>query len=124
MIHMARTIKHRKEILIMECIRSYATFLCVLLMLMNPIASVQLISEVIAASPDAGPLDNFLPGEVTAKRDNVVQINNTPYTLAQDVSITDDRMRPMELKDLMPGTPVMFHLRQGRIDRIVILLPS
>lgn len=84
------------------------------------------LTDAVANSVDASPLDSFLPGEVTARqeKETILQINNKDYSVREDVLIRDDKMGPMTLKDLVPGTQVMFHLRQGRIDQIVILLPS
>ncbi|MER3422510.1 MAG: hypothetical protein C4293_04030 [Nitrospiraceae bacterium] len=103
--------------------RAFAAMVMSLLISGTPLVST--ITKA-AGSVDAGPLDNFLPGEVTAhqEKENVLQINNEDYSIREDVLITDDKMRPMTLKDLVPGTQVMFHLKKGRIDQIVILRPS
>lgn len=63
-------------------------------------------------------------GQVTAKRGNIIQINNQDYTMRSDVVIQDDEGRPREEKDLKPGVEVNFHLKQGNIDQIVIRLPK
>lgn len=74
----------------------------------------------------AGPssMANFLSGQVTANEGNDIQINNKNYPLQKGVTITDDEGKPRDLKDLVPGAEVKFHLKNGQIDQIVLVLPK
>jgi hypothetical protein len=64
------------------------------------------------------------PGEVTANNGGGdVVINNHRYMALPSVTVTDDEGRPRELKEVVPGTQVRFHLRGEKIDQLVILLP-
>lgn len=67
---------------------------------------------------------NFLSGQVTANQGNDIQINNKNYPLQQGVTIIDDEGKPRDLKDLPPGAEVKFHLKNGQIDQIVLILPK
>jgi hypothetical protein len=65
----------------------------------------------------------FQSGQVTAKRGNEITINEKVYSLHPEVTIKDDEEKSRELKDIEPGAELLFHLTQGRIDQIVLLLP-
>ena len=79
---------------------------------------------VVAAQKEVSQLEDFVMGEVTDKRENVIRIGSKEYSFFADVIVKDQNLTPMALKDVVPGTQVMFHLKQGRIDQIIILLPS
>ena len=79
---------------------------------------------VVAAQKEVSQLEDFVMGEVTDKRENVIRLDSKVYSFFADVIVKDQNLTPMALKDVVPGTQVMFHLKQGRIDQIIILLPS
>lgn len=79
---------------------------------------------VVAAEKENSQIEDFVMGEVTGKRDKVIQIDSKDYSFLADVIVKDQNLTPRDLKDVVPGTQVMFHLKQGRIDQIIILLPS
>ncbi len=66
----------------------------------------------------------FQAGQITAKLANGLQIDHKHYPLDTGVTITDDEGRTRELKDLVRGSLVQFHLKQGRVDKIMLLLPK
>jgi hypothetical protein len=79
---------------------------------------------VMAAQKEVSQIEDFVMGEVTGKRENVIRIDSKEYSFFADVIVKDQNLTPMALKDVVPGAQVMFHLKQGRIDQIIILLPS
>jgi len=64
-----------------------------------------------------------LRGEVTGVNNNQVIIDNKSYQLISNIVITDERQQRRELKDLSIGEQVAFHLTNGVIDRLVVILP-
>lgn len=80
-------------------------------------------SGTFAKEPDLVSSADFLSGQVTAKRGNQIQINHQDYLLDPRVTITDDEGSPKHVEDLEPGAWVKFHLKDTRIDRIVLMLP-
>ena len=79
---------------------------------------------VVAAQKEVSQIEDFVMGEVTGKRENVIRIDSKEYSFFADVIVKDQNLTPMAMKDVVPGAQVMFHLKQGRIDQIIILLPS
>lgn len=77
-----------------------------------------------AAQKEVSQIEDFVMGEVTGKRENVIRIDSREYPFFADVIVKDQNLTPRNLKDVVPGAQVMFHLKQGRIDQIIILLPS
>ena len=77
-----------------------------------------------AETSDTDSKRAYHSGQVTAKRGNLIQINNQDYTMRSDVVIEDDEGRSREEKELKPGTEVNYYLKQGNIDKIVIRLPK
>jgi hypothetical protein len=62
-------------------------------------------------------------GEVTANPGGELVIDHKRYPVSPSVIVTDDEGRPRDLKELVPGTPVRFHLRNDKIDQLVMMLP-
>lgn len=79
---------------------------------------------VLAAEKEVSRIQDFVMGEVTGKRENVIRIDTREYPFFADVIVKDQNLTPMAIKDVVPGIQVLFHLKQGRIDQIIILLPS
>lgn len=63
-------------------------------------------------------------GEITAHGGDTIEINRKEYMLHPNIMIKDEQDQSRELKDLRLGTLVWFHLKQGRIDQIVIMVPK
>jgi hypothetical protein len=78
----------------------------------------------VSAQNDASEIEGFVMGEVTGKRETVLRIDDKEYSWFTDIVVKDQNLTPKSLNDVVPGTQVMFHLKQGRIDQIIILLPS
>jgi len=71
-----------------------------------------------------GPLAGFLRGEVGETVKDAILIDNKRYELREDVMMKDDRDQPRELKDFKAGSLVAYHLKMGRIDQLVLMLPK
>ncbi len=83
--------------------------------------------ETVAAQTGqpAASMSHFQSGLVTsAKSGTTLQINNTNYPLKPQVIIKDDEGRERDDRDLVPGVQVQYHLKEGQIDQIVIVLPK
>jgi hypothetical protein len=68
-------------------------------------------------------LMGFQSGMVTDLRPGVLQINNKDYEVITEVSIKDEEGKPIEFNDIVRNAEVKFHLKQGHIDKIVLILP-
>ena len=75
------------------------------------------------ASPMPAPVP-LTPGEVTANRGEALYIDGNEYPLAVGVMVSDDYGSQKEVKDFVPGTYVKYHLKSGKIDIIVMILPK
>ena len=71
-----------------------------------------------------GPLAGFLRGEVGETVKDAILIDNKRYELREDVTMKDERDQPRELKDFKAGSLVAYHLKMGRIDQLVLILPK
>ena len=80
--------------------------------------------SILAAQKEGSEIEDFMMGEVTDKRENVIRIDSKEYSFGAGVIVKDQNLTSRDLKDVVPGTQVMFHLKQGRIDQIIILMPS
>lgn len=63
-------------------------------------------------------------GEVTANRGETLSIYEKEYPLATGVKVSDDNGNQREVKDFTPGTYVKYHLKSGKIDILVLMLPK
>jgi hypothetical protein len=77
------------------------------------------------AYAEKDPYSNFKSGDVTDIQEKAIQIDRIRYPLVESVIVMDQYERLVSVKDLVPGERVLFHLdSNGRIDRIVLLIPS
>ena len=81
------------------------------------------IGQVFADQDAARPLVNLQSGQVTANSGNGVQVDGKIYQLHPSVIIQDDEGRPRQLKEVVPGMFVKYHLKGEQIDQLIILLP-
>ncbi len=102
---------------------NYVSVIVVIIVLANLIVT-STSDIVVAAQKEGSQLEDFVMGEVTGKRENILRIDSKEYSFFTDVIVKDQNLTPRTLQDVVPGTQVMFHLKQGRIDQIIILLPS
>ncbi len=65
----------------------------------------------------------FLSGVVTSKTGSGIRINDSTYDLDPNVTVKDDEGQVMSVEDVVPGSVVKFHLKRGKIDKIIVILP-
>ncbi len=66
----------------------------------------------------------FKMGKVTAMRHQEIQVNLKNYRLHRTVTVQDDAGGKKDLGDISKGAFVMFHLKRGSVDRIILILPQ
>ncbi len=65
----------------------------------------------------------YKSGVVTAKTTSGIQINHRNYVMARTVTVTDDDGQTLTLADVGPGVEVKFHVKRGKIDELIVILP-
>ena len=64
-------------------------------------------------------------GQVTEVRPpSSIEIEERSYELKADVMIVDREGEPLELARILPTSLVKFHLKEGKIDKMVVTLPQ
>jgi hypothetical protein len=64
-------------------------------------------------------------GQVTEVRPpSSIEIDERSYELKADVMIVDREGEPLELAKILPTSLVKFHLKEGKIDKMVVTLPQ
>lgn len=67
----------------------------------------------------------YKSGQVTEVRPpSSIEIDERSYELKVDVMILDHEGEPLELARILPTSLVKFHLKEGRIDKMVVKLPQ
>jgi hypothetical protein len=67
----------------------------------------------------------YKSGQVTEVRPpSSIEIDERSYELKVDVMILDHEGEPLELARVLPTSLVKFHLKEGRIDKMVVKLPQ
>jgi hypothetical protein len=91
-----------------------------------PIGGLTLVGvdEGLAQTSGSASLADFKSGQVTDKKGNRLEIDKKDYVLRPDVTVRDDEGKPKDLSEVVPGAMVQFHLKQGRIDQLVLVLPK
>jgi hypothetical protein len=71
------------------------------------------------------PTVGYKSGQVTEVRPPFsIEIDERSYDLKSDVTILDREGEPLELARILPTSLVKFHLKEGRIDKMVVTLPQ
>ena len=98
-----------------------------LVLLLTGVLSVAGLSIGTVQSGQAGgptATAEFLSGSVTGKSGSGIQINKENYVLHKKVTVEDNEGRPRSLNELEVDSQVKFHLKKGRIDKIIWVLPQ
>ena len=82
------------------------------------------VDESLAQTSGSVSLADFKSGQVTDKRGNRLEIDKKDYVLKSDVTVRDDEGKKRDLSEVTPGAVVQFHLKQGHIDQLVLVLPK
>jgi hypothetical protein len=53
-----------------------------------------------------------------------IEIDERSYELKVDATILDREGEPLELARILPTSLVKFHVKEGRIDKMVVTLPQ
>jgi hypothetical protein len=69
-------------------------------------------------------LATFQSGRITGVHGTTVQIDQRDYELRPDVEIQNPEGNLMEAHDIRKSALAKFHLKQGRIDMLVVILPD
>ena len=65
----------------------------------------------------------YKSGVVTAVSTSGIQINHQNYVMARNATVTDDEGQALDLADFGPGVEVKFHVKRGKIDELIVILP-
>jgi cytochrome oxidase Cu insertion factor (SCO1/SenC/PrrC family) len=95
-----------------------------LLLLLIACAAVPWAMTAAMAQTEGKDLTDYRSGQVTAVHGSRIVIDGREYELDADVTVVDDDGKSRTLKDLEAGSPVRFHLKRGRIDVLVLILPK
>lgn len=67
----------------------------------------------------------YRSGQVTEVRPpSSIEIDERSYELKADVMIVDREGEPLELARILPTSLVRFHVKEGKIDKMVVTLPQ
>ena len=67
----------------------------------------------------------YKSGQVTEVRPpSSIEIDERSYELKGDVMILDHEGEPLDLARILPTSLAKFHLKEGRIDKLVVTLPQ
>jgi len=67
--------------------------------------------------------ENLLEGEITSIGSQTVDVAGKLYGLHPKLMIVSDTGQPMELKQLRPGLVIQYHVNEGQLDRIIVIIP-
>ena len=76
-----------------------------------------------ADEPNISQLGSLPEGEITAVGSTTLDVAGRFYSLHPKLTIVSDEGEPMELKQLRPGLVIQYHVKEGALDRIIVLLP-
>ncbi|MEP6889633.1 MAG: hypothetical protein ABI955_02925 [Nitrospirota bacterium] len=76
-----------------------------------------------ADEPNIPQLGVLPEGEITAVGSSTLDVAGRFYGLHPKLTIVSDEGQPMELKQLRPGLVIQYHVKEGTLDRIIVLLP-
>lgn len=91
-------------------------FLVLCLMVVAPMSA--LANEVDSSQTTLA----LYSGVVTANQGNGIQINHESYGLHKELTVQDDDGRERKLQELKTGVRVQFHLKQGKVDQLILKL--
>ena len=82
-----------------------------------------LMSSAWADEPSVSQLGNLPEGEIIAVGATTVDVAGRLYGLHPKLTIVSDEGQPMEFKQLRPGLVIQYHVKEGLLDRIIVLIP-
>jgi len=82
-----------------------------------------LMPTALADEPSVPQLGVLPEGEITAVESSTLDVAGRLYGLHPKLTIVSDEGRPMEFEQLRPGLVIQYHVKEGLLDRIIVLLP-
>ena len=86
-------------------------------------ATEGLTPAVWADEPSVPQLGVLPEGEITAVGSSTLDVAGRLYGLHPKLTIVSDEGQPMEFRQLRPGLVIQYHVKEGALDRIIVLLP-
>ena len=83
----------------------------------------RLMPAAWAEEPNLLQLGNLPEGEITAVGSSTLDVAGRFYGLHSKLTIVSDEGQPMEFKQLRPGLIIQYHVKEGLLDRIIVLTP-
>ena len=81
-------------------------------------------TQVVWAQALIPPQLGVLPeGEITAVGGTTLDVAGIMYALHPKLTIVSDAGHPMERNQLRPGLVIQYHVKEGALDRIIVLIP-
>lgn len=81
-------------------------------------------TTVASAQAPIPPQLGVLPeGEITAVGSTTLDVAGRLYGLHPKLTIVSDEGHPMEFNQLRPGLVIQYHVKEGALDRIIVILP-
>ena len=81
-------------------------------------------TPVALAQAPLPPQLGVLPeGEITAIGGTTLDVAGIMYALHPKLTIVSDAGQPMEKNQLRPGLVIQYHVKEGALDRIIVILP-
>lgn len=81
-------------------------------------------TPVASAQAPIPPQLGVLPeGEITAVGGTTLDVAGIMYALHPKLTIVSDAGQPMERSQLRPGLVIQYHVKEGALDRIIVLVP-
>lgn len=82
-----------------------------------------LVPAVLADVSSIPQLEVLPEGEIIAVGSTTLDVAGRLYGLHPKLTIVSDEGQPMELKQLRPGLVIQYHVKEGLLDQITVLLP-
>jgi hypothetical protein len=82
-----------------------------------------LVTAAWADEPSMAQLGTLPEGEITAVGAMTLDVAGRYYGLHPKLTIVSDEGQPMEFKQLRPGLFIQYHVKEGALDQIIVLLP-
>ena len=81
------------------------------------------MSTALADEPSVPQLGVLPEGEITAVGSTTLDVAGRFYGLHPKLTIVSEEGQPMELQQLRPGLIIQYHVKEGALDRIIVLIP-
>lgn len=66
----------------------------------------------------------FQSGVIDEQQGSTIRIDGRSYVLKSGVQVVDHQGKPLEPDQIVPTSEVKFHLKEGRVDKMVVKLPQ